>query len=96
MRSSAARSRIGDILIDIDPNAPANVVGLEACKNAVVHEMFYRLVRLGRAKDVRKFSKADVFTGSMSFQSNVFIVGKSHFRAQTPDKVEKKGKIKYD
>jgi predicted nucleotidyltransferase len=45
-----------DILVDVDADAATNVVGLEACKNAVVHEMFYRLVGLGRAKDVRKFS----------------------------------------
>jgi hypothetical protein len=38
----------------------------------MVHEMFHRLVRLGRAKDVRKFSKP-TFSQAQTASSRTFL-----------------------
>ena len=46
MLGHCAADAVGDIFINIDADAATNVVGLEAGECAVVHEMFYRLVRL--------------------------------------------------
>jgi len=84
MLRHCAADPVGDIPIDVDADAAANVVGLEACEGAVAQEIFFTV-----QSNLAALKMSENSEGAYCRQLNLLWCGKNHFRAQTPDKVER-------